>query len=161
MKMANQNIESLPFKEVFAIWKQLGVNNGYIASNHFFFKYAVDRNLKEIILEFIQCLKEENKQLEELLKDNGVLAPPLSIHNEHLQIAKIRKKVVINDGEISAILSMNIASALISISQAMDMSFERNLTTKYREFHMRYAILGAKLSEISNKKGWYLSPAPL
>lgn len=161
MKMANQNIESLPFKEVFAIWKQLGVNNGYIASNHFFFKYAVNRNLKEIILEFIQCLKEENKQLEELLKDNGVLAPPLSIHNEHLQIAKIRNKVVINDGEISAILSMNIASALISISQAMDMSFEHNLTTKYRVIHMRYAILGAKLSEISNKKGWYLSPAPM
>ncbi|MEK5332565.1 MULTISPECIES: DUF3231 family protein [unclassified Lysinibacillus] len=161
MKMSKRNIDSLRFKEVFTIWKQLGVNNGYIATNHFFFNYAVNRDLKVIILEFIQCLKEENKQLEKLLKENGVLAPPLSIDQGNLQIAKMRGKAAINDSEISAILSMNIASSLISVSQAMDMSFESSLTTKYSVFHMKYAILGAKLIELSNKKGWLLSPSSI
>ena len=158
MKMSKRTIDSLRFKEVFSIWKQLGVNNGYIATNHFFFKEAKNRDLKGMILEFIQCLKEENKQLEALLKENGVLAPPLSIDHGNLQIAKIRGKSTVNDAEISAIVSMNIASSLISVSQAMELSLDKRLLTKNSVFHMKYALLGAKLIELSNKKGWLLSP---
>ncbi|MFJ7839317.1 DUF3231 family protein [Lysinibacillus sphaericus] len=161
MKMSKRNLDALRFKEVFAIWKQLGVNNGYIATNHLFFKHAVNRELKVIILEFIQYLKEENKQLEKLLKENGVLAPPLSIDQGSLQIAKIRGKTAVNDCEISAILSMNIASSLISVSQAMDMSIERMLSTKYQVFHMKYANLGAKLIALSHKKSWLLAPSTM
>lgn len=161
MKMSKRNIDALRFKEVFVIWKQLGVNNGYIATNHLFFKHAVNRELKVIILEFIQYLKEENKQLEKLLKENGVLAPPLSIDQGNLQIAKIRGKTAVNDCEISAILSMNIASSLISVSQAMDMSIEHTLSTKYQVFHMKYANLGAKLIALSHKKRWLLAPSAM
>lgn len=159
MELINGNLESLRFKEIFKIWTQLGVNNGYIASNHAFFKHAVDKNLKAIIVEFIQCLKEENKQLTALLKDNGVLAPPTAIEYGKLKMGDIRGKTAINDTEISAILSMNIASSVITVSQALEISVQKKHTTKYGELHMRYAILGAKLIELSKDKGWLLAPA--
>lgn len=159
MELINGNLESLRFKEIFKIWTQLGVNNGYIASNHAFFKHAVDKNLKAIIVEFIQCLKEENKQLTALLKDSGVLAPPTAIEYGKLKMGDIRGKTAINDTEISAILSMNIASSVITVSQALEISVQKKHTTKYGELHMRYAILGAKLIELSKDKGWLLAPA--
>jgi len=110
-------------------------------------------------LEFIQCLKEENKQLTLLLKDNGVLAPTTTMAYNKLKMTDIRGKSIINDSEISAILSMNIASSLIAVSQALEMSVKKKHLTKYGELHMRYAILGSKLIELSKIKGWLLAPA--
>ncbi|WP_155592317.1 DUF3231 family protein [Lysinibacillus cavernae] len=159
MTMLNDNLSSLRFKEVFKLWSQLGVNQGYIASSHAFFKHTRDKKLKIMILEFIQCLKEENRQLTLLLQENGVLAPTTSIEYSKIKITDIRGKSSINDSEISAILSMNIASSLIAISQALEMAVKKTHLTKYGELHMRYAILGAKLIDLSQNKGWLLAPA--
>lgn len=159
MELVNENLATLRFKEIFKLWTQIGVNNGYIASNHAFFKHAVDKKLKAIIVDFVQCLKEENRQLTVVLKENGVLAPSTSIDYSKLRMGNIRGKAAINDTEISTILSMNIASSLISVSQAFDISVKKKHTAKYGELHMRYAILGAKLVRLSNDKGWLLAPA--
>lgn len=159
MKLVNGNLTSLRYKGIFEIWAQLGINNGYIASNHAFFKHAVNKNLKTIIVDFVQCLKDENKQLMAVLEENGVLAPTTSIDYSKLKMSNPRRKKAINDAEISSILSMNIASSLISVSQALEMSVKKKHTAKYGELHMRYAILGAKLVRLSNDKGWLLAPA--
>ncbi|MGE7949493.1 DUF3231 family protein [Lysinibacillus sp. NPDC093688] len=161
MELANENLTSLRYKEIFKIWKQIGVNNGYIASNHAFFKHAVDKKLKAIIVDFVQCLKEENKQLTTLLKENGVLAPTTSIDYGKLTMKNRRGTKAINDTDISTILSMNIASSVISVSQALAMSLKKKHTAKYGELHMRYAILGAKLIRLSNDKGWLLAPTTI
>ena len=156
--MIKNNLASLQFKEIFKLWSQLGVNQSYIASSHAFFKHTRDKHLKIMILEFIQCLKEENKQLTLLLKENGMLAPTTSIEYSKMKITDLRGKSAINDGEISAILSMNIASSLIAVSQALDLSVKKLHLTKYGELHMRYALLGAKLIDLSKRKGWIVAP---
>ena len=46
-----------------------------------------------------------------------MLAPTASIEYSKMKITDIRGKSFINDGEISAILSMNIASSLIAVSR--------------------------------------------
>ncbi|MEY9978458.1 DUF3231 family protein [Lysinibacillus sp. RC79] len=157
MELVNENLATLRFKEIFKLWTQIGVNNGYIASNHAFFKHAVDKKLKAIIVDFVKCLKEENKHLTTLLKENGVLAPSTSIDYSKLRMGNIRGKAAINDTDISTILSMHIASSLISVSQALEISVKKKHTAKYGELHMRYAILGAKLIRLSNDKGWLLA----
>ena len=161
MELINGNLTSLRYKEIFNIWTQIGVNNGYIASSHAFFRHAVNKNLKAIIVDFVQCLKEENKHLTAVLKENGVLAPTTSIDYSKLKMGNIRGKKAINDTEISTILSMNIASSVISVSQALEMSVKKKHTAKYGELHMRYAILGEKLIRLSNDKGWLLAPTTM
>lgn len=157
--MINDNLASLQFKEMFRLWSQLGVNQGYIASSHGFFNHTRDKKLKIMILEFIQCLKEENKQLTLLLKENGVLAPTPTLAFSKMKITDIRGKSIIHDSEISAIISMNIASSLVAVSQALELSVKQKHLAKYAELHMRYAILGSKLIELSKNKGWLLAPA--
>ncbi|MEE3806315.1 DUF3231 family protein [Lysinibacillus fusiformis] len=156
--MIKDNLASLQFKEIFKLWSQLGVNQSYSASSHAFFKHTRDKHLKIMILEFIQCLKEENKQLTLLLKENGMLAPTTAIEYSKMKLTDLRGKSAINDGEISAILSMNIASSLIAVSQALDLSVKKLHLTKYGELHMRYALLGAKLIDLSKRKGWIVAP---
>ncbi|HBJ00142.1 MAG TPA: hypothetical protein DDY89_03230 [Lysinibacillus sp.] len=157
--MINDNLASLQFKEMFRLWSQLGVNQSYIASSHAFFNHTRDKKLKIMILEFIQCLKEENKQLTLLLKENGVLAPMTTMVYSKMKMTDIRGKSIINDSEISAILSMNIASSLLAVSQALELSVKKKHLAKYGQLHMRYAILGSKLIELSKIKGWLLAPA--
>ncbi|WP_025117358.1 DUF3231 family protein [Lysinibacillus fusiformis] len=157
--MINDNLASLQFKEMFRLWSQLGVNQSYIASSHAFFNHTRDKKLKIMMLEFIQCLKEENKQLTLLLKENGVLAPTTTMAYSKMKMTDIRGKSIINDSEISAILSMNIASSLLAVSQALELSVKKKHLAKYGELHMRYAILGSKLIELSKIKGWLLAPA--
>ena len=157
--MINDKLASLQFKEMFRLWSQLGVNQSYIASSHAFFNHTRDKKLKIMILEFIQCLKEENKQLTLLLKENGVLAPTTTMSYSKMKMTDIRGKSIINDSEISAILSMNIASSLLAVSQALELSVKKKHLAKYGQLHMRYAILGSKLIELSKIKGWLLAPA--
>lgn len=157
--MINDKLASLQFKEMFRLWSQLGVNQSYIASSHAFFNHTRDKKLKIMILEFIQCLKEENKLLTLLLKENGVLAPTATMAYSKMKMTDIRGKSIINDSEISAILSMNIASSLLAVSQALELSVKKKHLAKYGELHMRYAILGSKLIELSKIKGWLLAPA--
>ena len=86
-----------------------------------------------------------------------MLAPTASIEYSKMKITDIRGKSFINDGEISAILSMNIASSLIAVSQALELAVKKTHLTKYSELHMRYALLGARLIDLSKSKGWLLA----
>ncbi len=67
----------------------------------------------------------------------------------------------VNDTDISAVLSMNIASALIASTQAMEASTQTNLTKLFGQFHMKNAILGAKLIQLSKDKGWLPVPTTI
>ncbi|GLC89165.1 DUF3231 family protein [Lysinibacillus piscis] len=137
--------KELRFQEIFKVWTQLSTNHGYIATNHTFFHQVTNKQLQYILLEFIHCLKDENRRLQWLLQDNGIVAPQAT---QPPIIKKTdRQKLTMPDAEISAILSMNIAACLLTVSQ-IDNQQHAAL------FHMRYASLGAKLIELSQQNGW-------
>lgn len=52
------------------------------------------------------------------------------------------------------LISVNIATGLVTSSQAMETSIDGNLAMMYTQFHMKNAILGAKLLQLSHTKGW-------
>ena len=72
----NSKEEPLHYGEVFTIWTNLGTNYGMIAGYQTFYNHAGDQDLKKIIEDFIQCAREEVRQLERILKSNGVALPP-------------------------------------------------------------------------------------
>ncbi|MET4559566.1 DUF3231 family protein [Lysinibacillus parviboronicapiens] len=163
MAYFNGNLTSLSlrFNELFTIWTHLTLNNGYITANHSFYKHALDKDLRAIIVEFIEVLKDGNKQLEQLLTENHIAIPPMPRENLTMQLRDIRGVKKVNDTDISAVLSMNIASALIASTQAMEASTQTNLTKLFGQFHMKNAILGAKLIQLSKDKGWLPVPTTI
>ena len=66
----------------------------------------------------------------------------------------------LNDPEISATLSLDIAAGLVTCRQAMGMSIREEIALIYGQFHTAKAMLGAKLLRLNKNKGW-LVPNPL
>ena len=149
--MGLQN-EASQSSKVFTLWNHLGSNNGFIAANQAFFNQTTDRDMKRVIADFTQCLKEENRHLEKQLIKIGIKpTPALTVHSK-MKTKAIRIQTLTRDSDISAALSMNIASSLVTTSIALGEAISQEFIRKYAHFHMKKAVLGVTLIELSNKK---------
>lgn len=158
MFSGSSNEEPLHYGEVFGIWSNLATNYGMIAGYQTFYNHAGDKDLKKILEDFIQCAKEENKQLEEILKTNGIALPPAPPERAEARLEDIPPGAKFNDPEISAALSLDTAAGLVACSQAMGMTIREDIGLMYGQFHNAKAQLGAKLLRLNKSKGWLIPP---
>ena len=137
--------------EVFTIWTHLCSNNEFIATNESFCIHTEDRELKKIIQDFTDCLKDENKHLDKLLRLKGItLSPSLAVNSD----VQLENGANCTDTGISTALSMNIAASLVTTSKALGQSTSEFPLLMYGHFHMKKAVLGAKLLQLSKDKRW-------
>lgn len=155
-----QKDEPLHYGEVFTMWSHMLANNGMIAGFQTFFNHAGDEELKKILEDLVQLVKEENKQLEKILKSNGVGLPPAPPERPVARLEAIPAGARFNDPEISAAVSLDIAAGLVACSQAMGMATREDFAMMYGQFHLAKAQIGAKLLRLNKAKGW-LVPPPL
>ncbi|GGA26860.1 DUF3231 family protein [Psychrobacillus lasiicapitis] len=156
----NPKDEPLHYGEVFTLWTNLATNNGLIAAYQTFANHTGDKDLEKILEESIQCMKDENKQIETIVKINGIGLPPAPPERPEARIEDIPPGARFNDPEISAALSMDSAAGLVACSKAMGMSIREDIALMYSQFHMSRAQIGAKLLRLNKDKGW-LVPPPL
>ncbi|MCH7321763.1 DUF3231 family protein [Solibacillus sp. MA9] len=156
----NPKDEPLHYGEVFSVWTGLATANGLIAGYQTFYNHAGDEDLKKIIEDIIQALRDEVKPLEKILKINGVGLPPAPPERPVARIEDIPPGAKFNDPEISAALSVDLAAGLVACSQAMGTSTREDIALMYGQFHTAKALLGAKLLRLNKNKGW-LVPPPL
>lgn len=154
----NSKEEPLHYGEVFTIWTNLGTNYGMIAGYQTFYNHAGDQDLKKIIEDCIQCAREEVRQLERILKTNGVALPPAPPERPEARLENIPPGARFNDPEISAALAMDAAAGLVACSQAMGISTREDIGMMYAQFHAAKAQLGAKLLRLNKNKGWLVLP---
>lgn len=140
-------------KEIFMVWTQLSSNNGFVAANQLICKHIRDQALKKILNDFTDCLKEETKLLEKRLKGNGISLTPSYIKQLETQNELMSFKNV-TETEMSAVLSMNIASSLVATSKGLEEATSEYTLLMYGHFHMKKSILGARLLQLSKEKGW-------
>lgn len=154
----NPKDEPLHYGEVFTIWTNLAANYGMIAGYQTFYNHAGDQDLKKLLEDFIQCAKDESKQLEAILKSNGIALPPAPPERPDARLEAIPPGARFNDPEISATLSINTATGLVTCSQAMGMTIREDIGLMYAQFHAAKAQLGAKLLRLNKQKGWLIPP---
>lgn len=156
----SQKEEPLHYGEVFTIWSHVMANNGMVAGFQTFLNHAGDDDLKKILDDLVQLVKEENKQLEKILKINGVGLPPAPPERPVARIEDIPPGARFLDPEISAAVSIDIAAGLVACSQAMGMSTREDIAMMYGQIHLAKAQIGARLLRLNKAKGW-LVPPPL
>ncbi|MFJ8100254.1 DUF3231 family protein [Lysinibacillus sp. NPDC096212] len=154
----NPKDEPLHYGEVFSVWTNLATNNGLIAGYQTFYNHAGDEDLRKIIEDIIQLLRDEVKPLEKVLKTNGVGLPPAPPERPVARIEDIPPGAKFNDPEISAALSVDLAAGLVACSQAMGTSTREDIALMYGQFHAAKALLGAKLLRLNKTKGWLVLP---
>ena len=106
----NPKEEPLHYGEVFDLWSSVLVGNGMIAGYQTMMNHAGDDDLKKLLMEAIDICQQKRKQVEELLKENGIGLPPASPELPEACLEDIPVGARIPDPAIAATLSAEIAA---------------------------------------------------
>ncbi|WEZ17992.1 DUF3231 family protein [Bacillus safensis] len=154
----NPTDEPMHYGEVFGTWSYLMVAKGLIAGYQTHLNHAGDEVLQKLIEEAIQGGQQEIKEIETLLKENGIGLPPTPPERPKACIDDIPVGARFQDPEIAAGLSANIASGLVSCSTIMGQSIREDIAMMFGQFHIQKAALGAKVLRLNKEKGWLIPP---
>jgi len=155
----NPHNEPMHYGEVFAVWTYLAGAQGSIAQYQVFINHTGDEDLRKFLVNLVESdIRSEVEELKELLKINGLALPPAPPERAIASIEDIPPGARINDMEIAAKVSMDIAAGLVACSQGMGQSLREDIGLMFGQFHMKKAQAGASLLRMSKKKGWIMPP---
>ena len=156
----NPTDEPMHYGEVFSTWSFLLTAKGAIAGYQTHLNHAGDEDLQKLLEEAIRGGQQEIKEIESLLKANGVALPPTLPEQPKANLNDIPAGARFSDPEIAAMLSGNIAAGLVACSTIIGQSIREDIATMFGQFHVQKATLGAKILRLNKEKGW-LVPPPL
>ncbi|CAG9620916.1 DUF3231 family protein [Sutcliffiella rhizosphaerae] len=154
----NPQEEPLHYGEVFGTWSYLLSAKSSIAGFQLQLNHAGDDDLKGLLKDCIEGGTEEVRQLEILLKENGIGLPPTPPEPPNACLDDIPVGARMPDPAISAALSTTIASGLVSCSTIMGQCIREDVAMMFGQFHMQKAQIGAKALKLNKEKGWLIPP---
>ncbi|KAA0544902.1 DUF3231 family protein [Bacillus sp. BGMRC 2118] len=156
----NPQNEPLHYGEVHGVWSYLAGSKAMTAGYQVYLNHTGDKDLRKIIEDMIDTMKDETEQLEVILKANGIALPPAPPERPEANIEEIPPGARVNDPEVSAALSADVAAGLIMCSQQMAQAIREDIAVMFGQFHTVKAQYGLKLLRLNKEKGW-LVPPPL
>lgn len=150
--------EPMHYGEVFGTWSFLLTSKGLIAGYQTQLNHAGDEDLKKLLEEAVQSGQQEIKQIETLLKENGIGLPPTPPERPKACLDDIPTGARFQDPEISASLTKDIAAGLVCCSQIIGQSIREDIAMMFGQFHVQLATLGAKVLRLNKEKGWLIAP---
>ncbi|RKQ29667.1 DUF3231 family protein [Oceanobacillus halophilus] len=156
----NPKEEPMHYGEVHGTWSFINGGKGMIAGYQVFRNHAGDRDLIQLIDEVIKLSQQQIKEVETLLKENGVGLPPTPPERPKANLDDIPTGARAMDQEIAATMSADTAAGLISCSTMIGQAIREDIATMFGQFHTQKATLGAKILRLNKEKGW-LVPPPL
>jgi len=156
----NPTDEPMHYGEVFGTWSYLFTAKGAIAGYQTYLNHAGDEDLQKLLEEAIQSGEQQIKQIETLLKANGIGLPPTPPERAQACLNDIPAGARFPDPEIAAMLAADIAAGLVACSTIMGQSIREDIAMMFGQFHVQKAALGAKVLRLNKEKGW-LVPPPL
>lgn len=156
----NPKEEPMHYGEVFGTWTFLATVKGLISGYQTKLNHVGDEDLKKLIQEFIELGQQESKQIEALLKENGVGLPPTPPDRPNACLDDIPTGARFQDIEIAAALARDISAGLVSCSTIIGQSIREDIAMMFGQFHIQMAAFGAKVLRLNKDKGW-LVPPPL
>ncbi|WP_080875225.1 DUF3231 family protein [Oceanobacillus timonensis] len=154
----NPKDEPMHYGEVFAVWSFLTTAKSLVAGNQIHLNHAGDKDLQKLLDEAIQSGQQEVKQLEELLKENGIGLPPTPPERPKANLEDIPVGARVQDMEIAAALASQTAGGLVACSKIMGESIREDIAMIFGQIHTQKATFGAKVLKLNKEKGWLITP---
>ncbi|WP_404429896.1 DUF3231 family protein [Sutcliffiella horikoshii] len=154
----NPQNEPMHYGEVFGTWNYLLTAKSTIAGYQMQINHAGDEDLTKLLNNSIEDGLEEIKQVETLLKENGIGLPPTPPEPPRACLDDIPTGARMQDPAIAAALSANIAIGLVTCSTIIGQSIREDVAMMFGQFHMQKAQLGAKVLKLNKEKGWLIPP---
>ncbi|WP_428912601.1 DUF3231 family protein [Niallia sp. Krafla_26] len=150
--------EPMHYGEVFGTWTFLLTTKGLVAGYQTHLNHAGDEDLKKLLVEAIEGGQQEIKQIETLLKSNGVGLPPSLPERPDACLTDIPIGARFTDPEIASMLAANIAAGLVACSTLIGQSIREDIAAMFGQFHLQKVSLGAKVLRMNKEKGWLIPP---
>ncbi|CAM3180123.1 DUF3231 domain-containing protein [Filibacter tadaridae] len=154
----NPKKEPMHYGEIIGSWAFVGANNGLISAYEAFVNHAGDRELIKLLEESVKMMQSETKEIEKLLKANGIVPPPSLPSRPKATTEDIPAGARFMDPEISAAVSINVGQGLVSCSEVMGQCLREDIAMMFGKFHTERAMYGAKLLKLNKDKGWIVPP---
>ncbi|WP_394176297.1 DUF3231 family protein [Guptibacillus hwajinpoensis] len=154
----NPTDEPMHYGEVFSLWTFVLTTKGLIAGYQTSLNHTGDSDLHKLLEETISGGQQEVKQVENLLKENGIGLPPTPPDRPKASLEDIPAGARMQDPEIAASLSKDIAAGLVTCSQIMGQSIREDIAMMFGQFHTQKATLGGKSLKLNKEKGWLIPP---
>lgn len=154
----NPKEEPLHYGEVFDLWSSVLAGNAKVAGYQTALNHTGDDDLKKLLVEAIEICQQEKKQIEEILKENGIGLPPASPEPPEACLEDIPVGARIPDPAIAAGLSADIAAGLVLASQVIGKCIREDIAMMYVQIHNQKAALGGKVLRLNKEKGWLIPP---
>lgn len=154
----NPKEEPLHYGEVIGCWSYAGANKGLISGYEAFINHAGDDDLIELLKDAVEMMKEENKAVDKVLKENGVTPPPSLPDRGKAKADEIPVGARFMDPEISAAVSINVGQGLVSCSQVIGQSIREDIAMMFSKFHADRLLFGMRLLRLNKEKGWVIPP---
>lgn len=154
----NPQEEPMHYGEVFGTWSFLMAAKAAVAGHQIHLNHCGDKDLHKLLEEAIDQAKQEIKQVETLLKENGVGLPPTPPERPKADLEDIPTGARAQDSEIAAALSKTSAAGLVACSTIVGECIREDIATMFLQFHTQKATLGAKVLRLNKEKGWLIPP---
>lgn len=154
----NPKDEPMHYGEVFSTWSFLLACKQSIAGCQTKINHTGDEDLRRLLEECIQQCQQEEKQIEALLKENGVALPPAPPERPKACLEDIPVGARFQDPEIAAHLSVSLGSGLVACSGVIAQCIREDIAMMFGQFHTQKATIAAKALRLSKEKGWVIPP---
>jgi hypothetical protein len=154
----NPQNEPMHYGEVYYTWQTLMAAQSLIAAYQTKLNHTGDEDLRKLIVEASEQCQQEKKQIETLLKENGIGLPPSPPERPHACLEDIPAGARFTDPEIAAGLSVDLAAGLVACSQVMGQCIREDIALMYGQIHMQKAALAGKVLRLNKEKGWLIPP---
>ncbi|WP_409304437.1 DUF3231 family protein [Peribacillus sp. SCS-155] len=155
----NPKDEPLHSGEVFYLWSHLFATKETLVTLEILANHTGDHDLKTFINDLKDnCVKQEEQQVETLLKETGVRLPPAPPERPNVELQDIPAGARFNDPEIASLLGKEISASLVLASTVMGLSIREDIGQMYGEFHTQKSEYGVKLLKMMKEKGWIVPP---
>ncbi|WP_102027921.1 DUF3231 family protein [Salirhabdus sp. Marseille-P4669] len=154
----NPKNEPLHYGEIYGLWSFVAAGKGMLAGYETMRNHAGDKELIHLLEEAIEQCKHDMKQVEALLKEQGVGLPPSPPERPHASLEKIPVGARIQDPEIAATMSVDVAAGLVACSKMIGQAIREDIAMMFGQFHTQKATFGAKLLRLTKEKGWLVPP---
>ncbi len=152
--------QPMHYGEVFGAWSYLMGTKGKIAAYQTFVNHTGDNDLRHFLEDMIDAAQREERQIEELLKENGVALPPTPPERPKADLESIPAGARFNDAEIAASVARDITTDMVACSTMMGESTREDIGMMFGQMHTTKAQFGTRLLRMQKEKGW-LVPPPL
>ncbi|OCA90760.1 hypothetical protein A8F94_02460 [Bacillus sp. FJAT-27225] len=161
MGIMNGNPQDEPIHagEVFHLWSHLLGTKAYLVALQVFSNHSGDHDLKVFIEDLMEnCVKQEEQQVEAVLKENGIRLPPAPPDRPNVSTEDIPAGARFNDPEIAALLARDINGSNVLASYIMGIAIRADIRSMFGDFLTQKAEYADKLAELMKQKGWLILP---